>query len=231
MSRRRSQASASSVVPSAFDDLDNRTVFAIYLRIPHFDTSPLGRRDFQMRDGPLDKLGVTHDLGIENLGDWTVLLGVSRQIGESCFVEVGHFGAQCKSRSADSKSFALRFKSDGRLGAECCRCESGSLQAKGERHSEATSMCCGDQLFGIGAFLVLKARFERIRRFREHSGIGGKIAATVAAHAAPNRCRLADHGSLLRALALQYHRLDHKAVLSPVRFTLEGCQSGVKRSY
>ena len=118
------------MVPSAFDDLDNRTVFAIYLRIPHFDTSPLGRRDFQMRDGPLDKLGVKHDLGIENLGDWTVLLGVSRQIGESCFVEVGHFGAQRKSRTADPKSFALRFKSDGRLGAEFCRCESGSLQAK-----------------------------------------------------------------------------------------------------
>ena len=36
----------------------------------------------------LGQLGVEHDLGLENLGDWAVLLGVSRQIGELCFVEV-----------------------------------------------------------------------------------------------------------------------------------------------
>src|SRR5579864_3464014 len=161
----------------------------------------------------LDKLGVQHDLGVESLGDWTVPLGVSRQIGEFCFVEVGHFGVQCQSRTADAKSFALRLKSGGRLGDEFCRSKSGTLQAKGERHSEASSMSCSDQLFGIGAFLALKARFERIKRVREHSGIGGKIAATVAARAAPNRFRLANHGSLLRASALEYHRLDCKAVL------------------
>ena len=51
----------------------------------------------------LDKLGVQHDLGVENLGDWTVLLGVSRQIGEFCFVEVGHFGAQRQSRTANGE--------------------------------------------------------------------------------------------------------------------------------
>jgi hypothetical protein len=45
----------------------------------------------------LGQLGVEHDLGLENLGDWAVLLGVSRQIGELCFVEVGHFGVQRQS--------------------------------------------------------------------------------------------------------------------------------------
>ena len=40
----------------------------------------------------LGQLGVEHDLGLENLGDWAVLLGVSRQIGELGLVEVGHFG-------------------------------------------------------------------------------------------------------------------------------------------
>jgi hypothetical protein len=45
----------------------------------------------------LGQLGVEHDLGLENLGDWAVLLGVSRQIGEFCFVEVGHFGVQRQS--------------------------------------------------------------------------------------------------------------------------------------
>jgi hypothetical protein len=29
-----------------------------------------------------DKLGVQHNLGVENLGDWAVLLGVSRHIDE-----------------------------------------------------------------------------------------------------------------------------------------------------
>ena len=45
----------------------------------------------------LGQLGVEHDFGLENLGDWAVLLGVSRQIGELCFVEVGHFGVQRQS--------------------------------------------------------------------------------------------------------------------------------------
>jgi len=45
----------------------------------------------------LGQLGVEHDLGLENLGDWAVLLGVSRQIGELYFVEVGHFGVQRQS--------------------------------------------------------------------------------------------------------------------------------------
>jgi hypothetical protein len=63
----------------------------------------------------LDKLGVQHDLGVENFGDWAVLLGVSRHIGEFCFVEVGHFSSQRQSRTANAKSLALWFESDRRL--------------------------------------------------------------------------------------------------------------------
>src|SRR5712671_58454 len=50
-----------------------------------------------------------------------------------------------------------------------------------------------DQLFGVGALLVLEAGLERIGGFGEHAGIGGKIAAADAAGAAPNRLCLADH--------------------------------------
>ena len=64
----------------------------------------------------LDKLGVQHDLGVENLRNWAVFLGIFRRLREFCFVEVGHFGAQRQSRTADAKPFALRFESDGCLG-------------------------------------------------------------------------------------------------------------------
>src|SRR5207244_1167973 len=50
-----------------------------------------------------------------------------------------------------------------------------------------------DQLLGIGALLVLEASPERIRCICKYTGIGGKITAAVAASAAPNRFRLADH--------------------------------------
>src|SRR6266852_170532 len=50
-----------------------------------------------------------------------------------------------------------------------------------------------DQLFGVGALLVLEAGLERIGGFGEHAGIGGKIAAAGAAGTAPNRLCLADH--------------------------------------
>src|SRR5438309_1507333 len=50
-----------------------------------------------------------------------------------------------------------------------------------------------DQLFGIGALLVLETRPERIRSLSEHAGLGGKIAVAGATSAAPNRFRLADH--------------------------------------
>ena len=94
----------------------------------------------------LDQLGVQHDLGVENLGDWAVLLGIFRELREFCFVENGHFCAQRQSRTADAKSLALRFETDGRLGAELGRGEAGALQAKREHHGKAPGMRCGDQL-------------------------------------------------------------------------------------
>ena len=56
-----------------------------------------------------------------------------------------------------------------------------------------------DQLFGISALFVLESGPERIRGLCEDAGIGGKIAVAGATSAAPNRFRLADHGSLRSA--------------------------------
>jgi hypothetical protein len=45
-------------------------------------------------DGRLDELGVERDLGVQNLGDRAVLLGVFSHFGEFGFVEVRDFRAQ-----------------------------------------------------------------------------------------------------------------------------------------
>src|SRR5262245_27769747 len=41
-----------------------------------------------------DELGVERYLGVENLGDGTVLLGFPRQLGELLLLEIGHFRPQ-----------------------------------------------------------------------------------------------------------------------------------------
>jgi len=56
-------------------------------------------------------------------------------------------------------------------------------------HCKATGMGGSDELFGIGAFLILEACSERVGRILEHAGIGRKIAVTGAAGAAPNGFR------------------------------------------
>src|SRR5262245_33544241 len=86
-------ADSVTIYAPCFDHNDDRDDIRVW-KFP-----VLLRREFRTR-APIDtlgQLGVEHDLGVENLGDWAVLLGVSRQIGELCFVEVGHFGAQRQS--------------------------------------------------------------------------------------------------------------------------------------
>src|SRR6266404_2847591 len=94
-------------------------------------TRPLRTLPKESAMGTLDELGVQHDLGVENLGDGAVLLGISGDIGEFCVVQVRHAGAQRQSRTADAESLALRFESDGCLSAELGRGKAGALQAKG----------------------------------------------------------------------------------------------------
>src|SRR5262249_43338171 len=130
-------------------------------------------------------------------GDRAIFLGVFRHLREFTAVKVRHLSAQRQSRTTDAKSFTLLLESHGGLGAELSRGKSRSLQAKRKRHCETPGVCCGNELLRIGTLLVLEAGLERIGRAGKHPGIGGKIAATVAARAAPNRFSLADHGSLL----------------------------------
>src|SRR5690242_19680325 len=51
----------------------------------------------------------------------------------------------------------------------------------------------GDQLFRIGALLILEPSFERIQGIGEHAGIGGQMTVARASGAKPDRFRLADH--------------------------------------
>src|SRR5262249_38546635 len=64
---------------------------------------------------------------------------------------------------------------------------------KRQRHGEAAGVGRGDQLFRIGALLILETGFEGIRGVGEHAGIGGQMTVAGASGAAPNRSRLADH--------------------------------------
>ena len=110
--------------------------------------------------GDSDQFGVQRDRGVENLGDWAVFLGL---LGHSCkisFVEVWHLGAQSKSGPADAKSLTLWLKSDSGLCAELSGRITSPLQLKSQRHGEASGVRGSDQLFRIGALLVLEAGFE-----------------------------------------------------------------------
>jgi hypothetical protein len=51
----------------------------------------------------------------------------------------------------------------------------------------------GDQLFGIGALLILETGLERIWSIGEHAGVGRQMTVAGAPSAVPNRLRLADH--------------------------------------
>src|SRR5262245_38089015 len=134
--------------------------------------------------------------GVENLGNRAVLLGFAGNPGEGSFVQVRHFGAQGQRRPADAEALALRLEGDRGLGAELRGRIASALQPKGQGHGKAPGMGGSDQLFGIGAPLVLEARPERVRGLRQHAGIGGKMTAAGAAGPAPNCFRLADHLSL-----------------------------------
>src|ERR1700735_3808659 len=146
---------------------------------------------------PSGEFCVQRDIGAKDFGDRTVLLGVFCELRKFSFVEIGHLRAQRQSRTADLESFALRFKTDGRLRADLGWVKACHFQAERERHGEAPGVSSGDQLLGVRAFFVFKTGFERIWRAGEHSGVGGKLAVCVTSRPAPNRFRFADHRNLL----------------------------------
>ena len=63
-------------------------------------------------------------------------------------------------------------------------------------HGKASRVRSGDEFLRIRAPLVFEAGFLGIGRFGKHTGVGGKVPASIATGAAPNRLRLADHQSL-----------------------------------
>src|SRR5271166_4816061 len=179
----RLRRSSESAIPAASFPRQESSIRIHPIRESPSRFSPFGYRS-----------SVQCDCGVENLGDRAVLLGIAGHPSERGLIEVRHLGAQRQSRPTDAESLTLRLKSDRSLGRELGRRKACALQLKGERHGEASGMGGGDQLFGVGAPLVLEPGPERIRGLCEHAGIGGKIAAAVAARAAPNRFRLAYHG-------------------------------------
>src|SRR4029077_3665409 len=115
---------------------------------------------------------------------------------ERSLVDVRHRGAQRQRRAGDAKALAFRLQRDGGLGAEVGGSEAAALQLERQRHGETAGMRGGDELLGIGALLVLEARFERVGGLVENAGVGRELAVSGAAGAAPNCFRLADHGDV-----------------------------------
>src|ERR1700730_11201271 len=108
--------------------------------LPEVWTAPRGVSSTES----LDQLGVQRDLGVQNLGDRAVLLGVSRHFDEFGFVHVRHLGTQSQGGATDAETLAFRFERDRGLGGELGRGKAGGLQPKCKRHGEASRMRRGD---------------------------------------------------------------------------------------
>lgn len=119
----------------------------------------------------LYQLRIQRDRGVEDFRDRTVLFGVAGHAGEVGFGEVRRLRAQGQRGLADAESRAVLLERDRGLGGELCRREARGLKLERQRHREASGMGGGDQLFGIGALLVLEAGLERIGRRIEDAGI------------------------------------------------------------
>src|SRR6266498_4223249 len=76
------------------------------------------------------QLGVERYFGVEDLGDWAVLLGFPGHPGERGLVQVRHVGAQNQSRAGDAKALAFRLQNDRRLGAQLRGSVAATLQRK-----------------------------------------------------------------------------------------------------
>src|SRR5438132_4120321 len=110
-----------------------------------------------------DQLCVHCDRGIKDLGNWAVLLGATDHLSKRSLAEVRDLSTQRQSRPTDAKSLALRLDGDGGVDSELCRRIAGALEHEGQCHGEAPGMSSSDQLFGIGAFLVLETGPKGIR--------------------------------------------------------------------
>src|SRR5580658_233401 len=151
--------------------------------------TPSGREPHLNRD----QLCVHCDRGVEDLGNWAVLLGATDHLSKRGLAEVRDLSTQRQSRPTDAKPLALRLDGNSGLDIELCRRIAGALQHKGQCHGEASRMGSSDQLFGIGAFLVLETGPKGIRGLCQHAGLGRNCAAAVATGTAPNCFRLANH--------------------------------------
>src|SRR5262245_1505256 len=183
-------------------------------RRPSLGDRPLAatRKQHQQPTDASDQLGVQSDGSVENLRDRAVLLGSPCQLEKFGFVQIRHLCPQSESGATDAETLTFRVERDHRLSGEFRRGVPSGLQPERQRHGEAASMGCGDELFWIGTLLVFEPGLKGIRRFGEHTGIGGKIAATGTTGAAPNR------------FCLPHHLLDPFRVCSNSKLYLAGAR-------
>src|SRR6266508_1172736 len=115
------------------------------------------------------QLGVERYFGVEDLGDWAVLLGFPGHPGERGLVQVRHVGAQNQSRAGDAKPLTFGLKRDRRLGGKLRGSVAAALELKGKCHSETAGVCGGDKLLGIGALLVLEEGHQSRGAYRRRT--------------------------------------------------------------
>src|SRR6516162_2382010 len=138
--------------------------------------------------------GVEGNLGLEHFGDRTILFRSTGEPRELVLADSGDLCAQRQSRTTDLEALRpVRLERHGRLGCELGWFEAGGLQREREGHREASGVSRGDELFGVGALLVLKASLVGIGRTRQGLRVGGQVAVPVTAGTAPDGLGFADH--------------------------------------
>src|SRR5215472_2222321 len=138
--------------------------------------------------------GVECNLGLEHFGDGTIPFRITGEARELVLADSGDLCAQRQSRTTDLEALRpVRLEGHGRLGCELGWFEAGGLQREREGHREASGVSRGDELFGVGALLVLKASLVGIGRTRQGLRVGGQVTIPVTASTMPDGLGFADH--------------------------------------
>src|SRR5579872_6576019 len=136
----------------------------------------------------LNQLCVERDLCIsfEQPRDGAAVLGIVGRGFEALSVGAGNFGSGRQVNGSDGESFAGFFKLRFGRGLQGFGIHAGLAEFVAQGHGEAAGMGSCDQLFGIGADAVFKARAKGILGLFQHPALAGNGALAVLQSAAPN---------------------------------------------
>ncbi len=122
-------------------------------------------------------------LAVEQFRHRAIGLGVGCGLGEIVGRDAVDRRVQRQGRFGYGEPVADFFEADDRFGFERAVAVPRLGEAEAERHSEAAGVCCGDQLFGVGAGLILETRLKTVGLVVERARLGRDMALAVLAEA------------------------------------------------